>query len=74
MRLITLSIASLLSARPSGSSSAEPDEALLAQIPRAMLRQLLRRGWILEIEFLLFPVVMVFAAEIWSNCSFQTTT
>lgn len=63
MRVITLSIASLMSRRKRGSSRIEPDELLLAQIPPAMMQYLVRQGWLLEFVFLLFPAVAVFAVE-----------
>jgi hypothetical protein len=63
MRVITLSIASLLSARRRRSSHVESDEVLLVQISPAMMQHLLRRGWLLEIEFLVLPAVIVFILQ-----------
>jgi hypothetical protein len=63
MRVITLSIASLMGAWKRESVRIDPDEALLAQIPPAMLRHLLRQGWLLEFVLLFFPPMVVVVVE-----------
>lgn len=63
MRVITLSIASLITAWKRGSSRIDADEALLAQIPPAMMQHLLRQGWLLEFVIIFFPPVAVFIVE-----------